>query len=158
MRLEGLAAGRLGFERPGQSLCRMVADQQILGQWAVFDIGVATRSALSKFVANKSCTRFWRSFRASQWKWVDHAFGSYAIRYAGLYPDQIDELPRLADESSLPTHASEQCCRYLATVLAALISGETEAVSTTSRCMMLKPPLYVKHNGFSARYLVLKAR
>ena len=30
---------------------------------------------------------------------------------------------RLADESSLPTHASEQCrsaCRYLATILAAL--------------------------------------
>ena len=49
------------------------------------------------------------------------------IRYADLYPDNIEELSRLADESSLPTHASEQCrsaCRYLATVLAALIHGE----------------------------------
>ncbi|RLT04408.1 MAG: ADP-ribosylglycohydrolase family protein [Planctomycetota bacterium] len=33
----------------------------------------------------------------------------------------------MAEESSLPTHASDQCvsaCRYLATVLAALIHGE----------------------------------
>ena len=36
-------------------------------------------------------------------------------------------MARLADESSLPTHASEQCrsaCRYLATMLTALIQGE----------------------------------
>jgi ADP-ribosylglycohydrolase len=49
------------------------------------------------------------------------------IAHADLYPDKIEELSRLADESSLPTHASEQCrsaCRYLATVLAALIQGE----------------------------------
>jgi ADP-ribosyl-[dinitrogen reductase] hydrolase len=49
------------------------------------------------------------------------------IRHADLYPDHIEELSRLADESSLPTHASEQCrsgCRYLATVLAALVCGE----------------------------------
>jgi ADP-ribosyl-[dinitrogen reductase] hydrolase len=49
------------------------------------------------------------------------------IRYCHLYAEQLDELSRLAEESSLPTHASEQCvaaCRYLATVLAALIHGE----------------------------------
>lgn len=49
------------------------------------------------------------------------------IRFVDCYPDNIDELSRLADESSLPTHGSEQCrsaCRYLATVLAALIRGE----------------------------------
>ena len=52
------------------------------------------------------------------------------IGHADLYPDKLDELSRLADESSLPTHASEQCrsaCRYLATVLAALIRGEDRA-------------------------------
>src|SRR5262249_23875658 len=50
--------------------------------------------------------------------------------YADLYPDKIQELSRLADESSLPTHASDQCrsaCRYLATVLAALVRGEDRA-------------------------------
>src|SRR5690606_31156869 len=49
------------------------------------------------------------------------------IRYARLFPGQVDELARLAEESSLPTHASDQCiaaCRYLAAVLAALIHGE----------------------------------
>jgi ADP-ribosyl-[dinitrogen reductase] hydrolase len=49
------------------------------------------------------------------------------IQYAGLFPNKLDELLRLAEESSLPTHASEQCrsaCRYLGTILAALIQGE----------------------------------
>lgn len=44
--------------------------------------------------------------------------------------DKIKKLSRLADESSLPTHASEQChsaCRYLVTILAALVRGEDRA-------------------------------
>ena len=43
------------------------------------------------------------------------------------YPNNIPELARLAEESSLTTHASEQCmsaCRYMALVLSALIHGE----------------------------------
>jgi ADP-ribosyl-[dinitrogen reductase] hydrolase len=53
------------------------------------------------------------------------------IRYAHLFPNKVEEISRLAEESSLPTHASEQCvsaCRYLATVLAALIQGEDRGV------------------------------
>jgi ADP-ribosylglycohydrolase len=49
------------------------------------------------------------------------------IRFNALYPTNLGELSRHADESSLPTHASEQCrsaCRYLALVLAALMRGE----------------------------------
>lgn len=49
------------------------------------------------------------------------------ICQADLYPDKLDELSRLADESSLTTHASEQCrsaCRYLSTLLVALLRGE----------------------------------
>ena len=49
------------------------------------------------------------------------------IHFVHYYPQKIEELSRLAEESSLPTHASEQClstCRYLATVLAAPIHGE----------------------------------
>ncbi len=45
---------------------------------------------------------------------------------AKLTQNEGDRIIRLAEESSLPTHASEQCvaaCRYLATVLAALIHG-----------------------------------
>jgi ADP-ribosylglycohydrolase len=49
------------------------------------------------------------------------------IRFAAYYPNNVEEISRLAEESSIPTHASDQCrsaCRYLATVLAALIQGE----------------------------------
>ena len=48
------------------------------------------------------------------------------IRYADLFPGQLDELVRLLVESSLPTHASPQClsaCAYMGLILAGLIHG-----------------------------------
>jgi ADP-ribosylglycohydrolase len=51
---------------------------------------------------------------------------SVPIRYADLFPDQLDELVRLLVESSLPTHASPQCrsaCAYMGLVLCGLIQG-----------------------------------
>jgi len=92
-----------------------------------FDIGITTRSALSHFTAKKNAlTSGDRSERASGNGSIMR-IAPVPIRYAYLYPGQGDELARLAEESSLPTHASDQCvsaCRYLATVLAALIHGE----------------------------------
>lgn len=92
-----------------------------------FDIGITTRSALGTFVAKKNAlTSGDHSDRASGNGSIMR-LAPVPIRYAHLYPDQGDELARLAEESSLPTHASDQCvsaCRYLATVLAALIHGE----------------------------------
>jgi ADP-ribosyl-[dinitrogen reductase] hydrolase len=92
-----------------------------------FDIGITTRSALSNFIAKKNAlTSGDRSERASGNGSIMR-LAPVPIRYAAHYPKNIEEISRLADESSLPTHASDQCvsaCRYLATVLAALISGE----------------------------------
>src|ERR1022692_840880 len=92
-----------------------------------FDIGITTSGALSNYVAKKNAlTSGDRSDRASGNGSIMR-LAPVPIRYAHLYADQLDELSRLAEESSLPTHASEQCvsaCRYLATVLAALIHGE----------------------------------
>ena len=92
-----------------------------------FDIGITTRSALSQFVANKNAlTSGDRSDRASGNGSIMR-LAPVPIRFGHLYADQLDELSRLAEESSIPTHASDQCvaaCRYLATVLAALIHGE----------------------------------
>ena len=92
-----------------------------------FDIGITTRSALGNYVANKdalvSCDR---SDRASGNGSIMR-LAPVPIRYAHLYPNKIEEISRFAEESSLPTHASEQCvsaCRYLAAILAALIHGE----------------------------------
>lgn len=95
-----------------------------------FDIGITTRSALANFVAKKNAqTSGDRSERASGNGSIMR-LAPVPIRYAHLYPTKGHELSRLADESSLPTHASEQCrsaCRYLAIVLAALVRGEERA-------------------------------
>jgi ADP-ribosyl-[dinitrogen reductase] hydrolase len=92
-----------------------------------FDIGITTRNALGNFVAKKNAlTSGDRSDRASGNGSIMR-LAPVPIGHARLYPDNIEELSRLAAESSIPTHASEQCvsaCRYLATVLAALIHGE----------------------------------
>lgn len=100
-----------------------------------FDIGITTRWALHNFAAQKDALASGdRSERASGNGSIMR-LAPVPIRYAHLYPGQVDELARLAEESSLPTHASDQCvsaCRYLATVLAALMHGE-------DRVAMLSP-------------------
>lgn len=92
-----------------------------------FDIGITTRSALANFVTHKNAlTSGDRSDRASGNGSIMR-LAPVPMRFGHLYTTQLAELSRLAEESSLPTHASEQCvsaCRYLATVLAALIHGE----------------------------------
>ncbi|MEJ7592076.1 MAG: ADP-ribosylglycohydrolase family protein [Planctomycetaceae bacterium] len=92
-----------------------------------FDIGITTRSALGNYVAKKDAlTSGDRSDRASGNGSIMR-LAPVPMRFGHLYSSQLDELSRLAEESSVPTHASEQCvsaCRYLATVLAALIHGE----------------------------------
>jgi ADP-ribosyl-[dinitrogen reductase] hydrolase len=92
-----------------------------------FDIGITTRDALATYV---KCADAFTSGDPSERASGNGSIMRLApvpIRYAALYPDRLEELSRLATESSLPTHASEQCiaaCRYLAIVLAGLIHGE----------------------------------
>lgn len=92
-----------------------------------FDIGITTRNALGTYVAQKDAlTSRDRSERASGNGSIMR-LAPVPIRFGPLYANQLHELSQLAEESSLPTHASEQClsaCRYLATILAALIQGE----------------------------------
>jgi ADP-ribosylglycohydrolase len=95
-----------------------------------FDIGIATRNALSKFVTSKNALTSGDPSERASGNGSIMRLAPVPIAHADLYPDNIEELSRLADESSLPTHASEQCrsaCRYLAIVLAALIHGEDRA-------------------------------
>jgi ADP-ribosylglycohydrolase len=91
-----------------------------------FDIGFTTRNALVQFERSGDAR--------SSGDRAEHASGNGSImrlapvpiRYAELFPDRIEELGRLAAESSLVTHASPQClsaCRYLALLLAGLIHG-----------------------------------
>ena len=95
-----------------------------------FDIGITTQSALSKFVANRNALASGDTSERASGNGSIMRLAPVPIRHAHLYPDKLDELSRLADESSMTTHASEQCrsaCRYLATVLAALVRGEDRA-------------------------------
>lgn len=92
-----------------------------------FDIGVTTRQALRQYVVGKDARASGDRAEGSSGNGSIMRLAPVPIRYACLYPDRIEELARLAAESSLPTHASSQClsaCRYLALVLAALIRGE----------------------------------
>ncbi len=92
-----------------------------------FDIGITTRMALENYRVKKDALISGdRSDRASGNGSIMR-LAPVPIRFGHLYSVQLAELSRLAEESSIPTHASDQClsaCRYLATILAALIHGE----------------------------------
>ncbi|TVP99093.1 MAG: ADP-ribosylglycohydrolase family protein [Planctomycetaceae bacterium] len=92
-----------------------------------FDIGMTTRESLWRYLKSGEA---YRSGDNSE-----HACGNGSImrlapvpiRYAEYFPDRLEELVGLAEQSSLPTHAHEAClsaCRYLATLIAALIRGD----------------------------------
>jgi ADP-ribosyl-[dinitrogen reductase] hydrolase len=92
-----------------------------------FDIGITTRNALSRFLTNKNALASGSSSNQASRNGSIMRLAPVPIRFAGHYPNNVEELSRLAEESSIPTHASDQCrsaCRYLAMVLAALIQGE----------------------------------
>lgn len=121
--------GRAGWDLNDQA--RRYIDWWQNGKYSVtgwcFDIGITTQAALQSFSDGQNArTSGDRSERASGNGSIMR-LAPVPIRYAELYPDNVGELARLAEESSLPTHASPQCrsaCRYLAVVLAAMIRGE----------------------------------
>ncbi len=93
-----------------------------------FDIGTTTRNALSNFVACNDARASGDRSESASGNGSIMRLAPVPIRYVHFYPDQISQLARLAEESSLPTHPGEQCvsaCRYLAMVLAALMQGES---------------------------------
>lgn len=92
-----------------------------------FDIGSTTRRALGRFFDEGNALTSGDTSEHASGNGSIMRLAPVPIRYADLYPSKFEEFSRLAEESSLPTHASEHClsaCRYLATVLAALIQGE----------------------------------
>lgn len=92
-----------------------------------FDIGIATRTALSRFVVTGDAGTSGDRAEQSSGNGSIMRLAPVPIRHLHLYPHQILELAQLAADSSLPTHASDQClsaCRYMGVVLAALMHGE----------------------------------
>ena len=91
-----------------------------------FDIGTTTRAALARFERTGDArTAAERSERASGNGSIMR-LAPVPIRYAGLFPDRLEELAGYLVESSLTTHASPQClsaCAYFGVVLCGLIHG-----------------------------------
>jgi ADP-ribosylglycohydrolase len=92
----------------------------------VFDIGVTTSAALSRYLGTGDARRSGdRSSRASGNGSIMR-LAPVPIRYAYLFPNGLGDLVERAAESSLPTHASPQClsgCVYFSLLLCGLIHG-----------------------------------
>jgi len=92
-----------------------------------FDIGVQTSRALSRFLKTKDARTSSGAEESASGNGSIMRLAPIPIHFVDLYPGNVVQLAHLAGESSLPTHASPQCvsaCRYMAVVLAALMSGE----------------------------------
>jgi ADP-ribosyl-[dinitrogen reductase] hydrolase len=68
-----------------------------------FDIGIATRSALSEFMDKKNAHTSGDRSERSSGNGSIMRLAPVPIRYAHLYPDQCHELARLAEELDFPT-------------------------------------------------------
>ncbi len=93
-----------------------------------FDIGITTRSALSRFRQTGDARSSGDSSERASGNGSIMRLAPVPIQYADLFPDRLAELVRLLVESSLPTHASPQClsaCAYMGLILAGLIQGAT---------------------------------
>jgi len=91
-----------------------------------FDIGITTRSALSRFLETGDARTSGDPSERASGNGSIMRLAPVPILYAHLFPGQLDELVPLLVESSLPTHASPQClsaCVYMGLVLCGLIHG-----------------------------------
>lgn len=93
-----------------------------------FDIGITTHNALSRFQNTGDARTSGNQSENSSGNGSIMRLAPVPIRYAGLFPDRLEELIERLVESSLPTHASPQClsaCAYMGLVLCGLIHGQS---------------------------------
>jgi len=91
-----------------------------------FDIGSTTRGALSRFQKTGDARTSGDSSESASGNGSIMRLAPVPMRYAGLFPDQLDELISYLMDSSRPTRASPQClsaCACLGLVLCGLIQG-----------------------------------
>ncbi len=109
---------------------RRYCDWRREGKYSVngrcFDIGITCSNSLSQFQYTGDARNCASRDERSSGNGSIMRLAPVPIRFASLFPYEIEELARYAEESSLVTHASEQClsaCRYFALVLAGLMAG-----------------------------------
>lgn len=91
-----------------------------------FDIGITTRSALSRFLKSGDARTSGDHSERASGNGSIMRLAPVPIHFAGLFPDDLQELVQYFIESSLPTHASPQClsaCAYFGLILCGLING-----------------------------------
>ncbi|MBA2115809.1 ADP-ribosylglycohydrolase family protein [Bremerella alba] len=96
-----------------------------------FDIGIATRSALLRFEASRDAQTSGDTSPHSSGNGSIMRLAPVPIRYAEYFPNRIDELATRAEQSSIPTHASEICrsaCRYMTLILTGFMHGLTRDI------------------------------
>lgn len=106
------------------------ADWWTTGKYSVngvcFDIGLQTRYALDRFTQRISAVSCADSSPECSGNGSIMRIAPVAINFAYMWPDNIATLAQKGEESSLPTHASNQCksaCRWMVCALAGLING-----------------------------------
>lgn len=91
-----------------------------------FDIGITVSDALRRYQQTGNATTSGSTEDRASGNGSIMRFAPIAIRYHALLPENLDQLLEFAEESSRPTHGSEQClsaCRYLALILTGMIRG-----------------------------------
>ncbi|MAT15879.1 MAG: ADP-ribosylglycohydrolase [Planctomyces sp.] len=91
-----------------------------------FDIGITVSDALRRYQRTGDAATSGSTDERASGNGSIMRFAPIAIRYHALLAEDLAELLRLAEESSRPTHGSEQClsaCRYLALLLTGMIRG-----------------------------------
>jgi len=93
-----------------------------------FDIGVTISQSLSNYERNRDAANSGLADEFSSGNGSIMRLAPVPIAFAGYFPDRIEELARLASESSRPTHRSEQClsvCACLGVMLTGLLHGHS---------------------------------
>jgi ADP-ribosylglycohydrolase len=121
--------GTVGWDINDQS--RRYCEWWKTGKYSVngrcFDIGITIRRGLSRFLDTNDASRSGDPSESASGNGSIMRLAPVPIHFQQLFTSDIATLSRMAEESSLPTHASEQClsaCRYMALVLAGLIHGQ----------------------------------
>lgn len=105
-----------------------------------FDIGGTTQVALATFMRDRNPLTSGLTGERSSGNGSIMRLAPVPIKHHQLLDDDVVELCRLAEQSSMTTHASSQClsaCRYLAAVLAALIRGHDREAVLAADCPVL---------------------
>lgn len=105
-----------------------------------FDIGNATRAALTKFEQTGDAATAGGNDEFSAGNGSIMRLAPVPIFFAGLYPNRADELIRHGRDSSLPTHRvwqASSASAYMTLLLAALMAGESRVVVLAPNWHML---------------------